>query len=210
MGNHFHLVLENTSGKMSDFMRQLNGHYAMNYRKIMGGQRYVFQNRFKSTLIENDSYLLTSIAYTLLNPVRARLVDRYDGYVWSSANDYFKADSPASDMRFGVRRGIIKILAVLGGSQSAFENGKVPIFVDKIFHWCYIIHGGSKMKNKIFHGKKLTLNKRTITRLNNNEFKAIQGQRKETTNGCPYISQCISNCWEATCGTLCAASCLAC
>jgi hypothetical protein len=43
---------------MSDFLGQLNGLYGMYYRKIEGGKGYVFQSRFKSTLIENDSYLI--------------------------------------------------------------------------------------------------------------------------------------------------------
>ena len=35
-----------------------------------GGYGYVFQNRFKSTLIEDDGYLIKSIEYLLQNPVR--------------------------------------------------------------------------------------------------------------------------------------------
>ncbi|MFW9879836.1 MAG: transposase [Candidatus Thorarchaeota archaeon] len=36
MDNHYHLVLENSSGKMSDFFRHLNGQYGMYYRKMKG------------------------------------------------------------------------------------------------------------------------------------------------------------------------------
>ncbi|MFC2146085.1 transposase [Acidobacteriota bacterium] len=32
MDNHYHMVLENTSGKMSDFMKLLNGNFGMYYR----------------------------------------------------------------------------------------------------------------------------------------------------------------------------------
>jgi REP element-mobilizing transposase RayT len=92
MDNHFHLVLENSSGRMSDFFRQLNGKFAMYYRKKEGGRGYVFQDRFKSTLIENDSYLITSILYMLLSPVRAGLVEKYDEYKWSSINEYFRQE----------------------------------------------------------------------------------------------------------------------
>ncbi len=89
MGNHFHLILENTSGRFSDFLKQVSSQYAMCYRKKTGGKGYVFQGRFNSTLIENDSYLISSIIYTLLNPVRAGLVKEYNEYTWSSANAYF-------------------------------------------------------------------------------------------------------------------------
>jgi len=31
---HYHLVLENNNGRMSDFLGQLNGLYGMYYRKV--------------------------------------------------------------------------------------------------------------------------------------------------------------------------------
>lgn len=91
MDNHYHLVLENNNGRMSDFIGQLNGLYGMYYRKVEGGKGYVFQSRFKSTLIENDSYLIKSLLYLLLNPVRAGIVNRAEEYTWSSISDYFSA-----------------------------------------------------------------------------------------------------------------------
>ena len=38
MDTHYHLILENSSGRMSDFFLQLNGQYGMNYRKIHGAR----------------------------------------------------------------------------------------------------------------------------------------------------------------------------
>ena len=90
MNNHYHLVLENTSGQMSEFQKQVNGKYGIYYRKVEGNSGYVFQSRFKSTLIENDSYLIFSIAYVLSNPVKSGVVDEYLDYRWSSANEYFQ------------------------------------------------------------------------------------------------------------------------
>ncbi len=87
MSNHYHIILQNTSGKLSDFMKQLNGIYGTYFRKKYGGQGYVFQNRFKSTLIQEGKYLINSIIYTLLNPVRAGMVKSPEEYKWSSIND---------------------------------------------------------------------------------------------------------------------------
>ena len=89
MDNHYHLVLENASDRLSDFQMLLNGQYGMYYRKMEGGKGYVFQSRFKSTLIENDSYLIQSIQYLPRNPVRAGIVQNPEDYIWSSAKDYF-------------------------------------------------------------------------------------------------------------------------
>jgi REP element-mobilizing transposase RayT len=89
MDNHYHLVLENASGRLSDFQRLLNGQYGMYYRKMAGGKGYVFQGRFESTLIENDSYLIQSILYLLRNPVRAGIVQLPEHYLWSSTKYYY-------------------------------------------------------------------------------------------------------------------------
>ena len=89
LDTHYHLVLENTTGRLSDFLRLLNGNYGMCYRKLNGGKGYVFQSRFKSTLIEDDAYLLQSIIYLLRNPVRAGIVYNAEDYIWSSVGYYF-------------------------------------------------------------------------------------------------------------------------
>lgn len=67
MDNHYHLVLENSSSRLSDFLKLLNGQYGMYYHKIEGGQGYVFQNRFKSTIIEDDGYLIKKVALKKFN-----------------------------------------------------------------------------------------------------------------------------------------------
>jgi hypothetical protein len=90
MDNHYHLVLENSSGKMSECFKRLNGLYGMYYRKVTGGKGYVFQSRFNSTLIEQDAYLVQSIAYLLRNPVRAGIVHNAEDYIWSSMKSYYQ------------------------------------------------------------------------------------------------------------------------
>ncbi len=88
MDNHYHLVMQNSSGRMSDFFRNLNTHYAFYYRKTMGGKGYVFQSRFHSTIIQDDSYLKQAIVYVLQNPLRAGLSAAYHDYRWSSGRFY--------------------------------------------------------------------------------------------------------------------------
>jgi REP element-mobilizing transposase RayT len=92
MDNHYHLVIENSSGRMADFFKLLNGEYGIYYRRCHGGSGYVFQGRFKSTLIQDEGYLLMAISYVLGNPVRARLVTDFLEYPWSSAAIYFKTE----------------------------------------------------------------------------------------------------------------------
>ena len=93
MDNHYHLILENSSGRMSDFLKQLNGNFGSLYRSEHVGKGYVFQGRFKSMLIQDNSYLLLSIAYILHNPVRAGLVSNFHEYEWSSASYYYNKNN---------------------------------------------------------------------------------------------------------------------
>ncbi len=101
LDSHFHIVLQNSVGKMSEFLRQICSQYASMYRRIEGGRGYVFQDRFMSTLIQDDSYLKMSILYVLLNPVRARIVLNPFSYNWSSINEYFSKDKDNSEKIVG-------------------------------------------------------------------------------------------------------------
>jgi putative transposase len=95
LDNHYHLVIENSSGRMADFFKRLNGEYGTYYRHRHGGNGYVFQGRYKSTVIQDDGYLVIAISYVLANPVRAYLVNDFLEYPWSSATNYFKKEAPA-------------------------------------------------------------------------------------------------------------------
>jgi REP element-mobilizing transposase RayT len=112
MDNHYHLVLQNASGRMSDFFRNLNTHYAFFYRKHKGGKGYVFQNRFHSTIISDDEYLKMVIIYVLQNPLRAGLTEDSRQYRWSSGDIYFNrkekewVDSDYVLELFGGRKGL--------------------------------------------------------------------------------------------------------
>jgi len=90
MNNHYHIILQNRSGKLSQYMKDVNGQYGLIYRKIVGGKGYVFQNRYKSTLVQKDGYLGTVILYILLNPVRAGIVNNPYDYKWSSIQEYYR------------------------------------------------------------------------------------------------------------------------
>jgi REP element-mobilizing transposase RayT len=130
MDNHYHLVLENSSGRMSDFLKLLNGQYGMYYRKMSGGKGFVFQSRFKSTIIENDGYLIKSIEYLLQNPVRANIVPYAGDYIWSSVHYYFSnqntgvVDSEFVNQLFGSKEGLLADLASTGKKELSVRKTK--------------------------------------------------------------------------------------
>ena len=69
---------------VSVFMRELKQRFAQWYNKKVGRKGPLFDDRFKSVLLEDDeTVLLTMAAYIDLNPVRAGLVKDPKDYRWS-------------------------------------------------------------------------------------------------------------------------------
>ena len=84
MSNHYHLLIETPEGKLVDGMRRLNGVYTQAFNRRHGRVGHVLQGRYKSILVEKETYLLELARYIVLNPVRAVMVQRADDWPWSS------------------------------------------------------------------------------------------------------------------------------
>jgi len=84
MDNHYHLVVETVDGNLSRGMRHLNGVYTQSFNRRHKRVGHIFQGRFKSILVERDSYLLALCRYVVLNPVRGGMVKDPGQYRWSS------------------------------------------------------------------------------------------------------------------------------
>jgi putative transposase len=72
--NHFHLLLKTGTTPISTVMKRLLTGYAMHYNRRHKRYGHLFQNRYKSILCQEDTYLLQLIRYIHLNPLRAKLV----------------------------------------------------------------------------------------------------------------------------------------
>ena len=89
MGNHVHMIIMSPHGAdLSNGMKNLNQTYAQYYRKKYGGIGYIWQDRFKSFIIQNGVYLLTCGRYIEVNAVKAGIVDDPQDYKWSSYRFY--------------------------------------------------------------------------------------------------------------------------
>ena len=86
METHYHLLIQTPYANLSKGLHDLNGIYTQlfNLKHFRGG--HVFGGRFKSSLVEDDSYLLTLARYIPLNPVAAGLVSNPGKWRWSSFN----------------------------------------------------------------------------------------------------------------------------
>lgn len=73
--NHFHLLLRSGKIPTSTVMRRLLTGYALFFNKRHRRSGYLFQNRYKSIICQENPYLLELIRYIHLNPIRARTLN---------------------------------------------------------------------------------------------------------------------------------------
>ncbi|MDL1986368.1 MAG: transposase [Deltaproteobacteria bacterium] len=71
--NHAHFLFR-SSGEISTLMRRLLTGYAIYFNRRHRRHGQLFQNRYKSILCQEDSYLLELVRYIHLNPLRAGIV----------------------------------------------------------------------------------------------------------------------------------------
>jgi REP element-mobilizing transposase RayT len=84
--NHVHLLVRSGWATVGRMMQSLLGGYAGAFNRRHRRSGHLFQNRFKSVLVEEDAYLLELVRYIHLNPVRAGLVaagGALDRYPWT-------------------------------------------------------------------------------------------------------------------------------
>jgi putative transposase len=72
--DHFHLLLKTGNIPISIVTRRLLTGYAVFFNRRHGRHGHLFQNRYKSILCQEESYLLELVRYIHLNPLRAKLV----------------------------------------------------------------------------------------------------------------------------------------
>lgn len=72
--NHFHLLLKTGNVPVATFMRRLLTGYAIGHNRRHRRSGHLFQNRYKSILCQEDTYLKELVRYIHLNPLRAGLV----------------------------------------------------------------------------------------------------------------------------------------
>ncbi len=74
LSNHLHLLLEPTDATLSTMMRRLLTGHAVRFNLRHKRQGHLFQNRYKSLVVEEETYFLELVRYIHLNPVRAGAV----------------------------------------------------------------------------------------------------------------------------------------
>lgn len=86
LSNHAHLVIQTDAGALSRVMRRLDTGYAVRFNRRTERRGYVFMDRFRSRIVEDDADLVGLIRYVHRNPIEAGQVTSVEAlatFPWS-------------------------------------------------------------------------------------------------------------------------------
>ncbi len=108
MSNHVHMLVREGKEEISQIMKRIGVSYAYWFNGKYERSGHLFQDRYKSESVEDDSYLLAVLRYLHQEPVKTRLVDIIGDYPWSSYNAYI-AKNPEGLIDTGLVLGLFKV-----------------------------------------------------------------------------------------------------
>ena len=104
MSNHIHLLVKAPLGSVSSAMHGLLGRYAAFFNGKHGHVGHLFQGRFASKPVLDDSQLMATVRYIHLNPAETGQ-DCFESYPWSSYREY-AGDSESALAQTGLVSGV--------------------------------------------------------------------------------------------------------
>ncbi|WP_339489675.1 transposase [Pseudomonas sp. EL_65y_Pfl2_R95] len=86
MTNHVHLLLVpgDSAAGLGQLMKALAARATRYRNRIERRSGILWESRYKSSVVQSDTYLLACARYIELNPVRARMTAEAGDYAWSS------------------------------------------------------------------------------------------------------------------------------
>jgi len=97
MPNHFHLLLQSDTGSLPSFMRCLLTGYSKYFNERHKRVGHLFQNRYKSPIVDKVRYFLDLVKYIHLNPLRSgivRSIDELEEYPWTGHGKIVRGGPP--------------------------------------------------------------------------------------------------------------------
>jgi len=108
MTNHYHLLVQTLQANLPRIMHYINSCYTTYYNVTKRNAGHLFQGRYRSLIVDADSYFKGLTRYIHLNPVKAKIVERPEEYRWSSYKGYISGrgdgyiDNEATRMVLGM------------------------------------------------------------------------------------------------------------
>ncbi len=91
MDNHVHMLIHDEENISSLFMKKIEVSYAGFYNHKYERTGHLFQDRYRSEIIYDETYFVTVLRYILRNPEKAGFC-KTENYRWSSYKYYFHND----------------------------------------------------------------------------------------------------------------------
>ncbi len=88
MDNHVHLLMKETTEPISNTIKRISSSYVNWYNKKYDRCGHLFQERFRSEVVESDQYFITVLRYIHQNPIKAGMIKELEKYFWSSYHEY--------------------------------------------------------------------------------------------------------------------------
>lgn len=129
MDNHVHvLIYSENLEELTKFMHKVNTGFAVKYNKIKNRVGYVFRDRFYLQPIENERQLFNCLVYIHQNPIKAKMVSRYEEYEFSSYKEFYGRHEVITErgiqLLFGASKNFIKEF------QNIHKNNKIEDIED--------------------------------------------------------------------------------
>jgi len=99
MGNHVHILLKEGKEDLGVAMRRIGASYVYWYNWKYDRVGHLFQDRYRSEVVETEKYLLVVLRYIHQNPLKAGLVKDIQEFKWSSYGEYISAGT-LTDVEF--------------------------------------------------------------------------------------------------------------
>ena len=129
MSNHTHLLVKANIEALACFMRQLGACYARYFNSRHSRPGHLFQDRYKSVPVTDDSQLLATVRYIHRNPAHHDGRTLCGDYPWSSYREYVNGSAVITHTEM--------VLEMLGGAKAfrefhALDDGKRYLDIDTL------------------------------------------------------------------------------
>ncbi len=98
MPNHVHILIKIENDPLDVIMKRVVGRYACWYNKKYERVGHLFQDRFKSEIVDSEKYFVTVLRYIIQNPMKANLELEPGTYKWSSFGAYCGMEDHITDV----------------------------------------------------------------------------------------------------------------
>jgi REP element-mobilizing transposase RayT len=88
MNNHYHLLIKANKTPISEIMFNLHNLLGKFIKNQLNRSGHAFDGRYRSRVVDTDSYLIWLLRYIHRNPVKGNICSSIDEYPWSSHRFY--------------------------------------------------------------------------------------------------------------------------